>query len=237
MLLGMAVGGCVENESLVVLGSPLFEAAEGCQVNAQSDTYAAFGTLDLAFGTPYYMPATVRSQLITSEATNSGIQDGEVQLRGADIELAMPQAPEILAAVAARDPAFTRFSWPLPNLSVPPGSRVGVIVPVISGPTAVALSEEIAAQLDNSTAFLTLEANVRFTAFRSGDNNGKAGIIEARGYRFPIQVCNTCMLRCACLGVGMACPSPEDALYVGGVCGSAQETEMVLEECSEEAGN
>jgi hypothetical protein len=235
-LLALLGTGCAENEeSLIVLMAPAWEMG-GCVITA--DTSAAslpYGMLDLTYGTPYAMPAILLNNTAeeAANANNSGVQSNELQLIDADVDLSMPQAPDVLEALRDMDESLVSFNVPLSTNSLPPGGAAGVLVEVIPQRTSMALGDVIAAQI-GANAKLTVQAAVQFHASRSGNSIGKVGEIDARDFSFPIQVCFGCLTTC------VSCPDAECPVeateWGGGVCGNAQDLEVYPAVCGAPAG-
>lgn len=228
--LGVLGAGCADNqESLIVLLAPAWEE-EGCVVGASGDEALLIGTLDLAFATPYAMPALVLNNTSdqTAGANNSGIVTNEIQLLDADVDLEIPQAPDVIDALRDMNEALVSFNVPLSTNSIAPGESSGVIVEVIPQQTAVAMGELIQAQF-GIDARLTVEANVIFHGSRSGNNVGKVGGVDAREFSFPISVCFGCLLTCATCP-GAECPVGTTS-YAGGICGNAQDSYLYPAAC------
>lgn len=222
LAVALAASGCAdEQEALIVLHSPAWNEDGACVADPSTDAALALGLLDVAPQTPYMLPVILRNQLVPQDpnSTNSGIDNGEMQLRSADVSLSMPQAPEIIDQLEARDPALVDFSWPLPTDSLAPGEEQGVLLEVISRAAAQALSESLAS-LDPGARPI-LEVHIVFHARRTGNAVGKVGEVEAREYTFPIQLCSGCLRTCETCANGQ-CPI-DPAGVVGGVCGNAQD--------------
>lgn len=215
------VSGCArEQEALVVARVPAFTDGS-CSADSNSDATMPEGNLDVAFGTPYTLPVILRNNLLSrpGNTSNTGVDNGELQLRDVDITLSMPQAPEVLSEVAARNGAYVEFNAPLAANALDPGVEAGILVDVISDGASLALSEAIAAQLDPDARPLVLVELV-FHATRTGNSRGRVGIIDSRAYSFPIKVCNRCLLDCTTCGAGTCA---EDTDFVGGFCNNAQD--------------
>jgi hypothetical protein len=224
--------GCADNqESLIVLMVPAWEGGE-CVIPASSDVALLMGTLDLAFGTPYAMPALLLNNTSDQAAgdNNSGVVSNEIQLLDADVDLSMAQAPDIIDALRDMDGALVSFNVPLSSNSIAPGQTVGTLVEVIPQQTAVAMGDLVRAQF-GAASRLTVEAHVVFHATRTGNNVGKVGGIDAREFTFPISVCFDCLFTCASCEGG-ECPVGSTGL-AGGVCGNAQDLVLYPAACEE----
>ncbi|MEM6996778.1 MAG: hypothetical protein AAF721_40120 [Myxococcota bacterium] len=227
----MAATGCAgEQEALIVLHSPLWTGPD-CLVEPTNDTAYAQGTLDVAFGTPYLMPVILQNQLLSQSpmTSNNGIDNGEMQLAGADVTLRMPQAPEVLDAVAAENGAFTEFSIDLASISLAASERQGFLVEVISQGASEAFAREIAGQLDEDSQ-PTVLADTVFRALRTGNKVGGVGEVETRTYTFPIRLCLNCLGTCSSCVDGQ-CPQDDLGGFSGGICGNAQDLPVAPPVC------
>ena len=217
----VATGCAREQESLIVRHSPTWSDGE-CRIDAGNDTALLTGVLDLSQGTAYLMPLIIQNQLLSEapDTSNNGIDNGEVQIVGADVTLRMPQAPEVLDSVAGQNGAFVEFSVDLASVSVASGQRAGITVEVISQGASDALATAIQQELpENSQP--TILADVVVRASRTGNKVGAVGEIDSRTYTFPIRLCFDCLLTCSTCNDGQ-CPT-ESRGFVGGVCGNAQD--------------
>lgn len=235
LVVGAALlGGCSENEeSLIVLNAPYWQDDGQCVVMPSMDGVSLTnGVLDLSFGTPYVMPATLLNNTPALEEgdNNAGIDTNEIQLLDADVDLSIPQAPEVIDQLRDQDPALISFNVPLPTVSIFPEQMQTVLVEVIPQPTAVALANALSASFGTS-ARATIVARVIFHASRSGNNIGKVGGIDAREFSFPISLCFGCLVTCASCEEG-ACPIG-DFNVAGGVCGNAQDLPLYPSVCDE----
>lgn len=228
----LATSGCArEQESLIVQHSPTWSDGM-CLIDAANDTALLSGVLDLSRGTPYLMPLIVQNQLLPQApaTSNNGIDNGEVQIVGADVTLRMPQAPEVLDSVADQNGAFVEFSVDLASVSVASGERAGVGIEVISQGASEALAGAIPLLLSESSQ-PTVLADVVVQASRTGNKVGRVGEIESRTYTFPIRLCFDCLLTCSSCNDGQ-CPT-ESQGFVGGVCGNAQDAAIAPGGCAD----
>lgn len=227
-LLAAVTGACAEEqESLIVLHSPAFQQGT-CFADPNSNTVLQFGVLDVAYGTAYTLPVIVLNNLRTrSTKTSSGVDDSELQIQGVDVSLSMDQAPEVLRAVAEENRAFVEFSAAIPSQSITGGEEIGVLVDVVTDGASRALRNAMADMLPEG-ARPTLVADLTFHATRTGNSRGSLGVIDARSYSFPIDVCVGCLpVTCE------TCPDeqcPPEAQFVG-ICGNAQDGTLVPAQC------
>lgn len=219
------LGGCArEQESLLVVRAPSWPDDGQCVIDAEEDSTMISGVLDVAYGTQYLLPLEVANQAVARdpEATSSQTDDAELQIQDALVELEIPQAPDVIEALRARDPALVEFSVPLQTISVPGGGSAGVGVPVVSQATSVALRDELGTP---GGVRLTMVANVVVRARRSGNIVGKVGLVPSRSFSFPIDLCNDCLFTCGSCQDGV-CPEGfvrGQSALVGFVCGNAQD--------------
>lgn len=224
LALGMLQGCADEQESLIVRGAVGFDNM--CIIQPQG-IFLARGTLDASFGTPYSAGIILANQLQPQMSNNSGTDNSELKLVEADVDLSIPQAPQILANLQARDPSFVSFTQPLPTNSLQGGSEVSVLVDVITAAASRALAEEIAAAFSEPVE-ITVVADIVFHAERTGNSVGKVGDIEARSYSFPIDVGLGNLISCATCE-NAACPDTTNYVLH---CGSAQDTAVVPGPCA-----
>ena len=210
-----------EQSSLIVVGvTGLSTEDETGLCVPVENTVLSRGVLDASFGTPYLLAVELRNQLQPQMNNNSGIDNSEIQLRDVDVKMSLPQAPEVLEAVAARDENLVEFFLPLPTNSLPAQSSTVIPVEVVPANTTAALAEEMAAQLASGTQ-VTLVVELEFHGERTGGSVGELGVVDARTYSFPIDLCLGCLVSCSTCPGGV-CPV-EASDYVGGVCGNAQD--------------
>ncbi len=227
--LALLASACAENqESLIVINAPAW--GDGCTVGAGGgDVGLPFGVLDVAFDTRYLMPALLLNNTSVRGPNNAGIETNEVQLLDADVDLSSTNAPEFIDALRASDENLVSFNVPLATVSILPGETQGVLVEVISGSAAVALRDEMNSRGFDEDTRITLEATIVFHASRSGNTRGEVGGIEAREFRFPIQVCLGCLIDCSGCDEG-ECP-PDYTSVAGGICGNAQDLPVFPAAC------
>jgi len=222
-------GGCAdEQEALIVSHSPGFDGY-ACVADPGSDVHLQRGTLDVSFGTPYTLAVVLTNNLVSrpNTTTNTGVENGELQLRDVDVVLSMSQSPEVIDAIAAQDPSFVEFSQTLASDSLRPGENSGVLVDVISSGASQALQGAISSILGPGSRPI-ITAELVFHATRTGNSTGSAGVIDARAYTFPIQLCAGC-LPTSCDTCSMfQCPT--DPVFVG-PCGNAQDAVLVPDVC------
>lgn len=203
-----------------MLNSPAWQDGE-CVANPDSPGSLQRGVVDVAYETAYTLPVSLHNNLGSrpGTTTNTGVENGELQLRDVDVSLSMPQAPDVIRQVAAVNPANVDFSAVLAADSLSPGTTNGVLVDVLPQGAAAAFRSAIGDIL-GTDARPTLVATLVFHATRTGNSVGELGVIDAREYTFPIEVCVGC-LAANCSG----CPDSQCPPNVpfGGVCGNAQD--------------
>jgi len=234
--LSIAAGaGCAqEQESLVITRVISWPEDRECFIDPGTDASSIRGFLDVGYGTGYLLPIEVVNQTLSRdpEQSNQGVDTSEVRLRDVIVNLSMPQAPEIIDALRARDPALVEFSAIIPTDSLPGGGSIGLGVEVVTSTAAVALAEELGAFAAGSTLTLGVEVVVR--AERSGNTSGNVGLIESRSYNYPVDVCVACSYTCGPCENGV-CPDdlPPDPPLAGFICGNAQDGPIYPAACAE----
>jgi hypothetical protein len=217
----LAAGGCAdEQEALLVSHSPAFQQGV-CTADPNTAEFLQQGTLDVAWGTPYSLPVVLVNNLRARPATqtSSGVDNSELQLSGVDVSLSMAQATDVMRRVADENPAFVHFSAVLPTVSMTGGEETGVLVQAVTDGASRALRDAMMELLPEGSRPI-LAAELTFHATRTGNNSGSLGIVDARAYTFPIQLCIGC-LATTC----ETCPEeqcPAEPRFVG-VCGNAQD--------------
>ncbi len=216
-----------------MLGAPLWPNDGSCAVEStEPSAYLLEGTLDLAWGTGYLMPVVLRNNLPPRMSTNAGIDNNEMVLDSVEVELVMPQAPEIIDALAEIDPAFVEFKVHLQTISLAPGGTYGQAVEVITAPAAQALSPLILAEYPRDATLRAIAKTV-FVAERSGNTSGSIGRVEARTFEFPITLCHDCLLSCATCEGATTCPPEGTTAFDGLICGRAQDQIIVPSQCGQ----
>jgi hypothetical protein len=219
LLAALGAAGCAdEQEPLIVLNATSFE--EGCVADPAAAALG-LGQLDVSFGSPYILGLAVQNQLLsqTAQMSNSGIDDGELQLRTADVRLTSSQIPEVIDALDAQDAALVDFSVTLASNSIGPGDVQGVFVEVISRAASQAFAEQLGSLPAGSIP--TVDAHVVVHGRRTGNSVGGVGDVEAREYTFPIRLCVGCLLTCSTCANGQ-CPTQING-FIGGACGNTQD--------------
>lgn len=221
-VLGLA-GGCAdEQESLLVTRVIAWPDDGMCVADPANTASLPRGVLDVFYGTRYTAAIEVLNQLFPQNPmqSSSGTDSSEIQLTEVDVLLSTPQAPEIIDAVAERDVALVDFTTPISTNSLPGQGTAGVFVDVISQGTAVALRDQLVAQLPEGTTLLVL-AELTVRGRRTGQP-GRLGSIDARRFSFPIEICIGCLYSgCSiCEEQDLAC---DPARVVMPICGNAQD--------------
>jgi hypothetical protein len=214
-----------QQESLILTHAPIWPDDGSCMIDPGTDTSLLRGTLDVEQGTPYLMPAVLLNNLAPQSAstTNSGTVTNEVQVTDADVVLESPQAPGLIDTLAAMDESLVDFNVVVASLSIPPSEARGFGVEVISRAASLAFRDTMRNEYPEGTAIIVV-ANVTFHGLRSGTKVGNIGVIDAREFSFPIQLCQGCLLDCSGCGTEPGeCPTYTPGDFVGGVCGNAQD--------------
>ena len=235
-----ATGACVDNqEALIVRHAVAWPSSEEngvevgeCKVDPNSDTILIGGILDVSFGTGYEAPLVVSNNMASRSAEDSpnGIDDSEVRLLEAEVELTIPQAPEIADALTASDPALTNFVIPMQSYSVVGGADVGLSIPVISAAAASSMASAVEAGVGGvATAYIQALATITIHGERAV-KGGKYNEVQAREFVYPINLCYGGLRSCrACTENGVTCPDnlfDPTLTFSGGVCRNAQDFTM-----------
>jgi hypothetical protein len=228
-LLALSLGAALfpacadQQESLIVLHAPFWPEDGACSVDPSVEEGLLRGTLDVTQGTPYLMPAAVLNNLAAQDATdnNAGIITNEVQITGASVKLESAQDPVMIDVLEDMNDALVDFDVDVASVSVPPGEIAGFAVEVISEEASKQMGAYLLAE-HGAEAQLIVTAKVVFHGLRAGTSVGKIGILDAREFSFPIQLCQGCLLDCS------GCPDDSfctitPGQFSGGVCGNAQD--------------
>lgn len=216
----MSSGCAGEQEALIVVNSPGWQGID-CIADPEAPDPLPQGLVDVSFNTAYTLPVALLNNLGSrpGTTTSTGIENGELQLRDVDVTLSMSQAPGVISQVAAANSANVEFSAVLSSISLPPGETRGALVDVLPQGASSAFRTAIESNL-GADARPILEATVEFHALRTGNSAGRVGVIDARAYTFPIEVCIGCVIP-DCSG----CPDsqcPPNTPFAG-ICGNAQD--------------
>lgn len=231
-----------QQESLIVLRAPAW-GGEECIVDASSDVGLIEGVLDVTQGTAYLLPLTVLNNLQTqsTDSSNAGIITNEIQLKSADVDLSSDDAEALVTALGE---GLTSFSVILASDSVAPGESIGVAVEAISRATSQGLLTAMETQWPTQPDVqIRVQAAVVVHGTRTGNTVGKIGQIDAREFTFPIRVCRGCLLDCTgcdemtddagnVLSEEGVCPPTEKGVFVGGICGNAQDFAYAPPDCN-----
>lgn len=208
-----------QQESLIVLQAPAWPEGD-CVVDPEQEAGLLRGTLDIVHGTPYLMPAAVLNNLAAQSEgdNNAGIITNEIQITGASVKLSSAQAPEMIDMLEGN---LVDFDVDVASISVLPGEVAGFAVEVISEEASKQMGAYIAAEYGPEAQLIVL-ATVVFHGLRAGTSVGKIGIIDAREFSFPIQLCQGCLQDCSgCPDPSLCTITPGD--FTGGICGNAQD--------------
>lgn len=198
LLVASASTGCAgEQEALIVLHAVAAESNDqgGCTFDAGNGVELVRGLLDVQGGTSYLLAPVLFNQLPSQgqNATNSGIDDSEVQLLSVDVSLSLPSD---IADQLSGDVSLSH-SPPLATNSISPGEQFSAVIEVVPAD----LTQELAGILTPDDD-VTIVADIVYHAARTGNTRGSVGMIDSRNYSFPIQLCVGC-LATSCAG----CPT------------------------------
>lgn len=137
------LGSCADQqESIIIAGAPAW--AGGCSVQVPAMFYLSRGRLDVRYATEYMVPLEIQNQLViqSTDATNSGTDNSELQITGVDVQLSSPQRPDLIDRLAAEEgEAFIDFTPAVPTQSLTGGSSLGFIATGIPAATSAKLAE------------------------------------------------------------------------------------------------
>lgn len=154
----VAVSCADQQESLIVVGAPSWPGT--CVVQVPSQTFLAGGRLDARFETEYLVPLELQNQLLqqSGNAQNSGTDNSELQIVGADVVIRSEQRPDLIDELRVENASLVEFSPAVPTNSIVGGGTLGFVVPGIPAATTARIAElrvedAISAGLSAMTAF------------------------------------------------------------------------------------
>lgn len=218
------VSGCAdEQEALIVLHSiaPTVEQGSSvCMYDLDSDVFRFAGRMDVRAGDSYELAPVLMNNLParTASSNNSGVDDSELQLTSSvDITLHLPS--DVVADMGP-GPDGERlplsYSVPIATDSLGPGDLYAPLVEIVPQEYSQALAAAIAPGDE-----VQLSVDIQSHATRTGNSRGNVGVIDARLYSFPIELCNGCMVGyCECTSTN-ECVTSTELFYT--VCGSVQD--------------
>ncbi len=239
MLVAVSISACAEQQEGFLIRRAVYwstEEADGvtigsqCVADPQSNLTLNRGVLDLRYGAVYTLPLEIENRMldIDPESSPNGVSDGEIVLTEMEVELEAPQVPQIVDSAAAQDPALTNFAVPIQSISIEPGDQVGFLAEVIPPATGLAFADAFANDPTLMDARVQVDAIVRLRGKRAVAG-GKRNDIEAREFRFPIDLCYGCLF--TCVPCAPETPCSPNAFMVGGVCNNAQDFPVFPYEC------
>ncbi len=138
------LGSCADQqESIIIAGAPAWMGGE-CSVQVPAMFYLSRGRLDIRYGTQYMVPLEIQNQLLiqSTDSTNSGTDNSELQITGVDVRLSSPQRPDLIDRLVDEEgEAFVDFAPAVPTQSLTGGSSLGFIVTGIPAATSAKLAE------------------------------------------------------------------------------------------------
>jgi len=223
--------GCADQQESIIISRAIAwggdeEDAE-CLVDTANATLSAT-QLDVFWQTEAVVGLEIINQLAAQGAAseNNGIDNSEVRIVEADISLRLPQAPQVIDALRAINPALVDFTEELSTTSLPGNTIAPISVTPISQPASAALNQQLGSFATGTR--LTMIADIVVQAERTGNTAGNIGVITARSFSHPIEICSGCnTFFCPVCGPSN-CPS---TAFVGGICGNAQDFGIVPRDC------
>lgn len=138
------LGSCADQqESIIIAGAPAWMGGQ-CSVQVPAMFYLSRGRLDVRYATEYMVPLEIQNQLLlqSTDSTNSGTDNSELQISGVDVRLSSPQRPDLIDRLVAEEgEAFIDFTPAVPTQSLTGGSSLGFIVTGIPAATSAKLAE------------------------------------------------------------------------------------------------
>ncbi len=138
------LGSCADQqESIIIAGAPAWAPGE-CSVQVPAMFYLDRGRLDVRFGTQYLVPLEIQNQLTvqSTDSTNSGTDNSELQITGVDVRLSSAQRPDLIDRLEDEaGEAFIDFTPAVPTNSLTGSSSLGFLVTGIPAATSAKLAE------------------------------------------------------------------------------------------------
>lgn len=225
LLAGLALltagSACVQSQDLLVVDRAVwFNGRDNCGLGGSEDTPLAMA-VDVKFDTRIGMAFLVTNNQSVNPNSNTGIDDSEVQIETADVNLSFSGG-----AVSGGS-----FEVQLPTNQIPGGSSETFLIQI---PSSVSESLRATMQGLPASSYETLEMEVVFKGRKYGQVGGsKLGVVETPPYIYPFEVCYGCLEYC---GDGTACESgaptcPTETEWDGS-CGFAQGVSIVHPTCT-----
>lgn len=211
-----ASSACVEDQDFLIVEKAIwFADRETCTLSGSEATPLNM-PVDVSFDTRIGMGFWVTNNQSPNPGSNSGINDSEITIETAEVELSFSGG-----AIEGGS-----FELTLPSNSVNGGDSTPVLVQV---PTEV--TDSIRANMTPGE-FETLEMAVTFKGRKYGrSGNNKLGEVETRTYVFPFEICMGCLASCGTSEGCMACPTQTEWY---GTCGFAQGLPVLHPICATE---
>ena len=206
---------CVQDQEFLIVDRAVWFDATTCSLTG---TEAAVSNLtaDVKFsGTRIGVGLVVTNYTSTNPQSNTGLDDSEIVLDGA----------EVVLSFSGGGISANAFAAPIGQLSLFGGDTQSVVVEV---PTSVVDSLRSTMESLPAGSVETLDMEITLTGRKSGASGpGGLGKVEARTFSYPLQICYGCMEVCLpatdCGGVEGDPPvCPTETVWGGGTCGYAQ---------------
>ena len=198
------LGGCVQDQDfLIVERATWFNGRDNCALSNGGDTPLAMA-VDVAYDTQIGMAFIVANNQSPNANSNTGIDDSEIQIESAEVNLSFSGG-----AIEGGS-----FEAAVPTDSIKGGDSAVFLVRI---PTQVTQSLRSAMSGLPEGSIETLEMDVVFKGRKTGQaGNTKLGEVETRPYTYPFDICLDCLTDCDECGT---CPTQTE--WVGS-CGFAQ---------------
>ena len=223
LLAPLLAGACVQDQEILIVDRAVwFNGRDNCGLTGSEDTPLAMA-VDVKFDTRIGMAFLVTNNQSPNENSNTGIDDSEVVIEEAEVNLSF-------SGGAVSGGAFTAT---VPTNSIAGGESETFLIQV---PADVSESLRATMQGLPSTSYEVLEMEVVFKGRKSGQvGNTKIGTVETRPYVYPFEICYGCLESCQvaanCEGATTdpVCPTETDW---HGSCGFAQGVSIVHPSCT-----
>ena len=172
--------------------------------------------VDVKFDSDIAMGFVISNTQTQNQNSNTGIDDTEIQLEGAEVTLSF--------SGGAVSPSS--FEVPIPTDSISGGGETAALIHL---PSEISQSLRATMSALPAGSVEHLEMEVIFTGHKAGQvGNTKIGLVESRPFTFPFEICYGCLENCDC----GTCPTETEWEGSEGSCGFAQRGEIVHPTCA-----
>ena len=213
--LAALAAGCVDNNAdapMRIIAN--IAPGEGCTVDSASNVFLDDGILDAQAGVGYIFTPAVVNELTLIEGEGAGPKT--IYIEGAHVDIAFFDTTTFDAASFPAE--LLSFDVPTSGSIEPGGGTAAFSFEIVPIELARMMADAVDGTASGRT---TLDVRIQMFGIKGG------GEVESRTFRYPVQICNGCLL--ANLGDCTLLPSGSMG-SPGGVCNALQDG--VLECCT-----